>query len=395
MAESCARRVRDLATKAAVGSRQYAQRELFMRGVSEEISSTLLWTLGRAMPALVWAYGPAMIGGVALVLSLAAARRLAPGSVYDQFLTGIEKQLPDSGQVMSNPLVVTATAHLVSGTDDFLAGMVGLPKPARDGAFSGEDVVAAGIVTGLGLIGSGTLQETPIRVRAVTQSTVLPPQGYHEVISRIPRAEDGAEQIRIEHYDTGYAVYLGGTIDAGVDPGTEPWDMTSNIIAIAELDSGSYRAAVAAMHEAGITASDNVILVGHSQGGLVAAQLAASGQYHVSDVVTVGAPLHQVEIPEEVHVVAIEHEEDVIPSLSGVAAPAAIASHLRVTRSVYAGNIAPRGEMLPAHNLSRYIETGAVMDRSSDPQLVAGHKRLSEQMRGTATVTTFRGDRVQ
>ena len=93
--------------------------------------------------------------------------------------------------------------------------------------------------------------------------------------------------------------------------------------------------------------------------------------------------------------VAIEHEEDVIPSLSGVAAPVAIASHLRVTRSVYAGNTAPRGEMLPAHNLSRYIETGAVMDRSSDPQLVAGHKRLSEQMRGTATVTTFRGDRVQ
>ena len=164
---------------------------------------------------------------------------------------------------------------------------------------------------------------------------------------------------------------------------------------IAQLDSGSYRAAVLAMREAGITASDNVILVGHSQGGLIAAQLAASGEYRVSDVVTVGAPLHHIEIPEEVHLVAIEHSEDVIPSLSGVAAPVAVATHLTVRRSLYSGKSAPKDQVLPAHNLSRYIETGAVMDRNTDNKLVTQQHRLSQHMRGTATVTTFRGDRVQ
>lgn len=391
----CAHQVKDLAAKAGEGSRQYAQRELYLRGVSEEITSTLLWNLGRAMPTLVAAYGPAIIGGVAIVLGLAAARRIAPGSAYDAFLTQFEKRLPDSGQVFSSPLLVTATAHLVSGTDDFMAGVVGLPKPSRDGVFSGEDAVATGMIAGLGLVGARTLQETPVRVREVSQFTAPAPQGYQDVISRIPRAEDGAEQIRIERYDSGYVVYLGGTIDAGVEPGAEPWDMTSNMHSIAELDSGSYRAAVMAMKEAGISASDNVILVGHSQGGLIAAQLAASGEYRVSDVVTVGAPLHHIEIPEDVHVLSVEHSEDVIPSLSGVAAPVAVATHHTVKRSLYSGTSAPKDQVLPAHNLSRYIETGAVMDRSADSKLVSQHHRLSHHMRGTATVTTFRGDRVQ
>ena len=395
LSTQCARRVRNLAIQAAEGSRQYAQRELYLRGVSEQISSTLMWNLGRAMPTLVAAYGPAIIGGVAVVLGLSAARRIAPGSAYDAFLTQFEKRVPDPGQVLSSPLVVTATAHLVSGTDDFVAGVVGLPKPSRDGIFSGEDAVATGVIAGLGLVGARTLQETPVRVSAISQFTASAPQGYHDVISRIPRAEDGAEQIRIEHYETGYVVYLGGTIDAGVEPGNEPWDMTSNMHSIAELDSGSYRAAVMAMKEAGITASDNVILVGHSQGGLIAAQLAASGEYRVSDVVTVGAPLHHIEVPEDIHVVSVEHSEDVIPSLSGVAAPVAVATHLTVKRSLYSGTSAPRDQVLPAHNLSRYIETGAVMDRSSDTKLDAQHQRLSRHMQGTATVTTFRGDRVQ
>lgn len=391
----CARRLRELADKTAVCSEQYAQREAVVRGASEELSSILLWNLGRAMPAFVMAYGPAIIGGVAIVLTLAAARRIAPGSAYDQFLTQMEGRLPDQGQIMSNPLMVRAVGLGVNGADDFVAGVLGLPMPAKQGMFGGEDLVAATAIAGLGVAGQAMLQETPIRVKEASRSEATAPTGYHELISRIPRADEGAAQIRIEKYETGYVVYLGGTIDAGVQPGTEPWDMTSNVTAIAELDAGSYRAAVLAMKEAGITAEDNVILVGHSQGGLVAAQLAASGDYQVSDVVTVGAPLHQVEIPESVHVIAVEHAEDVIPSLSGVAAGAAVAGHVTVTRSLYAGGTAPRGDVLPAHNLSRYVETGAVMDRSGDPQLTEEQRRLSSNMRGNATVTTWRGDRVQ
>lgn len=394
-ANHAAARLRELAAATAEGSRQFAQREEYLRTVSEDVSSTVMWTLGRTMPALLAYCGPTIIGGVAIVLALAAARRLTPGSAIDVFVTRLQKRLPDSGQFMSQPGVVVATSHLVSGTDDFVAGVLGLPKPTQSGPLAGEDLVAGAAITGLGLAGATALQETSIRVHQTGSGTTQPAEGYHDLISRIPRASDGADQIRIEHYATGYVVYLGGTIDAGVDPGTEPWDMTSNISAIAGLDSGSYAAAVQAMREAGITAQDNVILVGHSQGGLIAAQLAASGNYRVSDVVTVGAPLHQVELPPEVNLVAVEHAEDVIPSLSGVAVPAAVATHLTVTRSLYSTTEPPRGQLLPAHNLSRYIETGAVMDRSGDSKLSAEQKRISARTQGEATVTTWRADRVK
>jgi hypothetical protein len=353
-----------------------------------------MWNLGRVMPALISSYGPALIGGVAIVLGLATARRLTPGSAFDQFVTSLERRLPDSGQFMSHPLVVQTTAHLASGADDFFAGVLGMPKPQQDGLLGGEDVVAGSAIAGLAMLGAKTLQETPVQVTAVESNTTKPAESYQDLVSRIPRADEGAAQIRIEKYESGYVVYLGGTIDSGMEPTNEPWDMTSNITAIAELDSGSYNAAVMAMREAGITAEDNVILVGHSQGGLVAAQLAASGEYRVSDVVTVGAPLHQVELPSEVNLVAVEHNEDVIPSLSGVAATAATATHMTVTRSLYATSTAPRGELLPAHNLSRYVETAAVMDRSGDPKLVAEQKRIAEKTQGEATVTMWRADRV-
>jgi hypothetical protein len=387
--------LRNLARATAEGSRQYAEREHYLRQISEDLSSTLMWNLGRAMPGLIAAFGPEIIGGVAIVLGLAAARRLTPGSPFDRFVTSLEQRLPDSGQFMSQPLVVQATAHLTSGADDFVAGLLGLPKPPQGGPLAGEDLIAGAAIAGLGIVGSQTLQETPIRVSRSSTSTTDSPQGYRELISRIPRADEGASQIRIEHYESGYVVYLGGTIDSGVNPSTEPWDMTSNISAIAELDSGSYNSAVLAMREAGITAQDNVIVVGHSQGGLVAAQLAASGDYRISDVVTVGAPLHQVELPEEVNLVAVEHAEDVIPSLSGLAIPAVAATHITVTRSLYATAHAPRGELLPAHNLTRYVETGAVMDRSGDNKLMTEQKRIAERTQGEATVTMWRADRVK
>lgn len=394
-ANQAAQLLRELATATAEGSHQYAQREQYLRTVSEDVSSTLMWNLGRAMPALIGMFGPEIIGGVAIVLGLAAARRLTPGSPYDRFLTQLERGLPDSGQFMSQPLVVQATAHLSSGADDFIAGLVGLPKPAKEGPLAGEDLVAGAAIAGLGILGAQVFQETPVRVKKVSADTADPADSYRDLVSRIPRADEGAAQIRIEEYEAGYVVYLGGTIDSRIDPQGEPWDMTSNISAIAQLDSGSYNAAVLAMREAGITAEDNVILVGHSQGGLVAAQLAASGDYQVSDVITVGAPLHQVDVPSDVNLVAVEHAEDIIPSLSGVASSAEVATHITVTRSLYSSSNAPRGELLPAHNLSRYVETAAAMDRSGDSKLVAERKRMSATTQGEATVTMWRADRVK
>jgi pimeloyl-ACP methyl ester carboxylesterase len=210
-----------------------------------------------------------------------------------------------------------------------------------------------------------------------------------------PPAQEEAPQIRIEHYrdsDT-YVVYLGGTIDPGTDPTSEPWDMTSNLSAMAQMDAGSYRATHDAMRQAGIDAQDNVIMVGHSQGGLVAALIAQSGEFQVRDVVTVGAPIRHIELPPDVHVVALEHREDVIPSLSGVAA-VGTATHTVVTRSLYAHTPPPQGQVLPAHNLSRYIDTAALLDKNTHGDTRTTQERIATLTRGDATVTMWRANRV-
>lgn len=370
-----------------------AQTEAHLQVVGEKASSLAMWSLGKAMPLLMLTHGPAVVGGLAAVLLVAAVRKHDPGGVVDRLLDSVESKIP---QLVSNKVAVVATAHLAEGADDFVAGIIGLPQPPRESVYSGEDALAQAVIGVMGVTGSPALQETNISVSRVTKDSAAPAEDYQELISRIPRAQEDGEQIRIEHYayTETYVVYLGGTIDPSFTPGDEPWDMTSNVQAIAGSEAGSYLAAEKAMKEAGIEATDNVIIVGHSQGGLIAAQLAASGNYQVTDVVTVGAPVHHVDVPSTTNMVVVEHTEDVIPSLSGIAAPAT-AGRIVVNRSLYEGKVAPNNEVLPAHNLTRYQETGKVMDSSRDPELVSEKARLRKAMSGECEVTTWRAERIK
>jgi len=250
------------------------------------------------------------------------------------------------------------------------------------------------------------LIETGVTVHQMDSRQVTEPVGLEDLIARIPRAGEGNSQLRIERYGGDppvYYVYIGGTIDAGIDPTGEPFDMSSNVEAIAGQNSASQRATVQAMRDAGIQSHDQVILVGHSQGGLIAARIAESEQFHVTEMVTVGAPIHAVPVPASTEVLALEHNEDIIPSLSGVAVTGATlgaASSLTIARSV-AGLPSEKGDTLPPHNLSKYIDTGRALDRSADPAIKQAAARVTtpaHQAHGgvaahKGTSTTWRADR--
>jgi pimeloyl-ACP methyl ester carboxylesterase len=83
-----------------------------------------------------------------------------------------------------------------------------------------------------------------------------------------------------------------------------------------------------AMRAAGVTAGDDVTLVGHSQGGVVAVNTAKaaaqSGEFTITHVITAGAPIGVAArgTPTSVQVLAIENAHDVIPKLDGAANPA-------------------------------------------------------------------------
>jgi hypothetical protein len=182
-------------------------------------------------------------------------------------------------------------------------------------------------------------------------------------------------QIRIERYGAvarpAWVVYVGGTAAWSPVAGKDPWDMTSNVAAVAEQSSGSYRAVVEAMHEAGVSRADPVIGVGHSQGGLLVAQLAASEEFNTVALATFGAPAGQVMIPDAVPVIAAEHSDDLVPALGG--APRDTTGegnhHVVVRREVFADRDPPPGEALPAHRMDRYRETAAMIDASPENRL--------------------------
>jgi hypothetical protein len=90
----------------------------------------------------------------------------------------------------------------------------------------------------------------------------------------------------------------------------------------------TYEAGVlAAMRRAGVRRDDEVMLVGHSEGGLVAVTTArdavASGEFRVTHVVTAGSPIGRTagRLPPSVQMLALENSRDVIPHLDGVANP--------------------------------------------------------------------------
>jgi pimeloyl-ACP methyl ester carboxylesterase len=70
-----------------------------------------------------------------------------------------------------------------------------------------------------------------------------------------------------------------------------------------------------------------VLLVGHSQGGLVAVNAARdavnSGRFRITHVVTAGAPIGLTvgTVPARVRVLALENSRDVVPHLDGRANP--------------------------------------------------------------------------
>jgi pimeloyl-ACP methyl ester carboxylesterase len=68
------------------------------------------------------------------------------------------------------------------------------------------------------------------------------------------------------------------------------------------------------------------MLVGHSQGGLVAMRAAeayaADGRFTVTHVVTAGSPTARMPVPPSVSVLSLENRYDLVPRLDGTPPPA-------------------------------------------------------------------------
>lgn len=93
--------------------------------------------------------------------------------------------------------------------------------------------------------------------------------------------------------------------------------------AVRRARADSARFVAEAMRLAGVGADDPVALVGHSQGGIVAATLASDyvDEFRIEHIVTAGSPIANHPVGDDVWVTSVEMEDELVAALDGAANP--------------------------------------------------------------------------
>ena len=267
-----------------------------------------------------------------------------------------------------SPLTVSALRHSITGISGTIAGVAAI----AGAAFRTSGAAPANL-----------------SVRSVSRTDCILPGSFAAAVARIPAATPHGAQVRVEKTPSVAFVYIGGTVTSSLSGGPEPWDMTSNIAAMVGQASDSERGARAALSAAGVTNADRIVVVGHSQGGLVAQRLASDPQLRVSDVVLVGSPQTPGTVAPGVHVVALEHRNDPIPALGGMAPEGRADVTVAKTPPITAG------DPLAAHHASVYRDLATEADASHHPALINVRREIFGTENAACQATEWRVDRAR
>jgi len=165
---------------------------------------------------------------------------------------------------------------------------------------------------------------------------VVGPDGVERWVVTLPSTQDWL----IEHGDTGATN-----------------DLDSNLaLMLTPAQQTQYeRAVLEAMRQAGI-GDDPVMLVGFSQGGIMAGHLAAnrSTEFNFDAVLVYGAPIDAMNIPESTRVLSIQHTGDVVPTLDLTNPKPNTANHVTVQVDANDGTIG-----VGSHSNDKYHDTAA------------------------------------
>ena len=387
--------------------------------------SSALWDLGGRL-------GAGLLGMATPTLLLAGASAAAltlPGLAIARQVVGPERAdaalarlLAERGRdILSDPAFGAVVRAAADSTDEYLAGLFRSQGLFALGAAirapeSADMLLGAAAVVGI-FAGGRTLVETPVRVTQVdpaapggtradagtlpASTASLPARGVGDLADRVPPSTDGEPQIRIERYgsaeDPRWIVYSGGTVDFGVVPRGQPYDFTSNLHAVAESSdfdglvglagdsAAAERAVRAAMDAAGVDAADPVLVVGHSGGGIVAANLAADQDLNVVAGVSFGGPVAHVDT-RGTPFLSVEHTEDFVPKTAGAGSPSP--ARIEVERAVLDPG-AEYAEIAPAHAMTTYRGTAELVDASREERVLGFRGIIDELTDGSPATTTY------
>jgi hypothetical protein len=367
----------------------YRMGEIAKERALDLLAAQIGYGVGYFFPVLVGATAlPALVGTTGFIVAAGGPENAAAaGKLW----------LQNNNQIVTDPGFCALLHQASKSVDDLLAGLVRVPAigeivQSDEGADLGGDDLAAALIVlaggGIGLFGEGKLSVTQTAESTVT----APPSGLADRIKRIPKTgENGGSQITIEKYvhadgSISWEAYFSGTQDFSPSNTSTPFDMTSNLRMMGRLPAGSFEAAEEALRQAGVKMDESIVFTGHSQGALLAHELAASGHYTVKGVVEIGGPVSGSSLPSGANGVAIVHTDDIVPAL-GVDRPAD-SNEIVVERQAFAGRVIPQDEAVPAHNRERYLETATLADESARVELARARDGMDAASRDAIAMTS-------
>ena len=303
---------------------------------------------------------------------LASVGNLLGGEVeLTDFLTSPLKRI---GLAMELPAVQDRIRYLLQALDsaanEYFDGEALVAKQLTDLGLISAPIIAGGLI---GLANEvGMFREHRVTANQIDRFWRSAPNGLAGLGTRLAQIS-GEGQVVIERYGTNFVAYIPGTQTWSPIGLGNPIDFTSNLQAMKGPGlAASERGVQLALAEAGATASSSILLVGHSQGGMVGANIALKDK-RVKGLVTFGAPISQLADQIKVPTVAIQHKNDIVPKL-GLKANPLVENMVTVERVLPIST--PVAAVLEAHDVSNYAKTAELADESQE----IGLKRVREQV---------------
>ena len=394
-------------TRAALAA--YVAGEAAVDGLLDGAATSLGIAVGAVGAPVVVGAGIALAPAVVIALEVPGAREaavavgLGAGQEIDEILLDHPWLVPAAADGLDGLVLGAGLGLPALGTWlSWRSGRLGIPYPPRNR----EQALAVVLATTRGAL----LDESDhvVSVRALPQASGPAPRTVADLVAA-DGPTSGGSRVRVTGIPRPdgtwtWVVDVPGTQTFDPRAGDNPWDLTSNALLSAEQQTLTMQAVARALADAqrrtGSRGRGRVMLTGHSQGGITAAALAADrsfrARHEVTHVVTSGAPIASLDVPEDVSVLSLEHAEDLVPGLDGHDNPDR-ESWVTVRRAVAPG-IGPDGGATDAHDLDRYAETARLVDASDDPSLVAwkeGARDLLDGAGGDAVTIDYDIERVR
>ncbi len=389
------------ATQAAVST--YRAGEAAVEGLFDDLATVVGIGIGATAAPILLGAAVALGPGAAIALEVPGAREaaVAVGLGAGRELDGILRDHPWLVPAAADGLdgLVLGAGLGLPGLGTWLSwrsGRLGVPYPPRDREEALDVILAA--TRGVALDEA----DHDVAVRVHREGSAPAPTSIADLVA-FDGPTSGGSRVRVTGLPRPdgtwtWVVDVPGTQTFDPRAGDNPWDLTSAVLLSAERQTLTTQAVVRALADAqrrtGSPGRSRVMLTGHSQGGITAAALAAepafTERHEVTHVVTTGAPIANLAVPEDVSVLSLEHTEDLVPGLDGVDNPDR-ETWVTVRRDV-SGSLGPSEAATHAHDVNHYADTARLVDASGDPSLVAwrhGARDFIPGPGGTAVVLDY------